>query len=237
MNRAVVVYVLHAFFDIQVVLAFLEPPYRHYLIPMHTLHFPVAGKRSDDSGSGNGINEEWTHIKEIAKISSPWVSIYCERLLDNYGQLVDYWRVEKAASCIIIVVAADGRLILPKPQYRPGIGRLTLDFCGGRCDGSKSREEVGTILQRELSVDLDEDVVSLVPLNYEGWYVNSSFSDQLLFGFVAKLKEDIYVKSGALYFESGDDLLDGPGQLTCLQCRAVLMQWMLMSDRRILKTS
>lgn len=189
---------------------------------------------NNDYGDATVGTEAWTCVGNIATISSPWVSFYCDRLRDNDGQILDYWRVEKSASCIILVVSADGRLILPKPQYRPGIGQATLDFCGGRCDNTSPRDAAVKILQRELNIDLENDVASLIPLNeIGGWVINSSFSDQLLFGFMATLKEDIeQAKSGALYFECGDELLQGPRQLTCLQCRALLMEWMMIQNRQ-----
>ena len=226
MNLALVVSGLFVFFfDVRFVLAcfcYMTPSFRQNVVvgpvgrSLRTLRdtFPNSNNHYGDANEGT---EAWTCLGEIATISSPWVSFYCERLRDSNGQILDYWRVQKSASCIILVVSADGRLILPKPQYRPGIGRATLDFCGGRCDDAEDpRDAVVKILQRELQIDLEKDVASLMPLNeMGGWVVNSSFSNQLLFGFVANLKEDTQqTKSDALFFDGGDELLHGPRQLT-----------------------
>jgi len=219
---------LFLFADIGV--AFSTPRQQH-LCRSCTSRFVVAkvAKSEDECHDvADDGTKAWISLGEIATISSPWVSIYCERLQDNTGQVLDYWRVEKAASCIVLTLTADGQLVLPRPQYRPGVGRETLDFCGGRCDATKPQEAVATILKRELFVDFDRDVVSLVPLNKDGgWIINSSFSNQLLFGFVVQLKEDVRLKKDFFYFDHGSELFRGPHQLTCLQCRSVLMEWMM----------
>jgi len=180
--------------------------------------------------NSDGGDAAWFCLGEIATISSPWVSIHCERLQDNNGQVVDYWRVEKAASCIVLTITADGRFVLPKAQYRPGAGKATLDFCGGRCNATNPQDAVATILHRELGVDLERDVASLRPLNAKGFIINSSFSNQLLFGYVAHLKADLKLDSNLLHsvrYESDKELLHGADQLECLQCRSLLMEWML----------
>ncbi|WP_228040136.1 hypothetical protein [Nodosilinea sp. LEGE 07088] len=43
--------------------------------------------------------------------------------------MLEYWRVEKADS-VIILPLQNQRLILPPHTYRPGMGKLTLDFQG-----------------------------------------------------------------------------------------------------------
>lgn len=218
------------FFFADLLVAFSTPRQQRFCRSCPS-RFLLIAKSNDEHTDDADETEVWIRLGEIAKISSPWVSIYCERLQDRSGQVLDYWRVEKPASCIVLTLTANGRLVLPRPQYRPGIGRKTLDFCGGRCDAEKPQESVATILKRELFVDLDSDVATLVSLNKDGgWIINSSFSNQLLFGFVARFKEDVLLKSDFLYFEHGSELLRGPHQLTCLQCRSVLMEWMMQGE-------
>jgi hypothetical protein len=43
-----------------------------------------------------------------------------ERLLDGAGRELDYWRVEKPDSLLVITVHR-GNLILPARSYRPGV--------------------------------------------------------------------------------------------------------------------
>jgi hypothetical protein len=98
---------------------------------------------------------------------------------------------------------------------------------------------VAGILKRELDIDLSTDVIDLKPLNEKsGWLVNSSFSNQELFGFVAVLRDDLKLGTELLHSKTYsvndmgdiDELLQN--ELICLQCRAVLMQY-LMNQRRL----
>ncbi len=129
------------------------------------------------------------HLDQIAAITSPWLSIYCERMLDDKGQTLDYWRVEKDHSVIVLAIH-ENRLVFPNKQYRPGVKEQTLDFAGGRSSTKAAPvEAVHGILKRELGIDLEKDVLELYPLNEKsGWLINSSFSNQMLFGFVAVLR-------------------------------------------------
>lgn len=187
-------------------------------------------KSASDEGESIEV-ETLTKMGEIAAISSPWLSIYCERLADNTGQVLDYWRVEKPSSCIVIVICED-RFILPKPQYRPGMGRVTLDFCGGRCDANCPQDSISFILKRELDIDIEEAALSITDINQKGWMINSSFSNQQLFGFVVHLNHQAAFAPDSLMYANGSDLLYGPDQLTCLQCRALLLEWLMIPHKR-----
>jgi hypothetical protein len=65
-------------------------------------------------------------------------------------------------------------------------------------------------------------------LNREGWPVNSSFSDQLLFGVVAAVDP---AASPSLPYETAPTDRDGLTgllrRLECLQCRAVVLELLL----------
>lgn len=193
----------------------------------------------------------WETISQFVTVESPWLRLVGEKLLDNHGQLIDYWRVEKDASAVILTLHR-GQLVLPKPQYRPGIQRCTLDFCGGRVPNDENKTPVlgvvPSILKRELGVALN-DIKSIVSLNSnnnchngsensgDGWPIDSSFSNQVLFGFVATIRDEVELDSTLLdevsyrYPTTADDgTKDATGLLsliTCLQCRAVLLTWML----------
>jgi hypothetical protein len=54
-----------------------------------------------------------------------------EHLEDETGQILKYWRVEKADSAIILPIQNQQLILLP-PTYHPGLGEKTLDFLGGR---------------------------------------------------------------------------------------------------------
>ncbi|MCA1991750.1 MAG: NUDIX hydrolase [Coleofasciculus sp. S288] len=176
--------------------------------------------------------EAWQCRDRFLELHSPWLTLIGEHLKDSQGQLLQYWRVEKADSAIILPIQ-NQQLILPPPTYRPGVGELTLDFPGGRVPSAEQPLAAAlAILQRELGVP-EEAIVRLVALNSEGWAVNSSFSNQKLYGFVAELHSTAKVPSdllGATYPTTKVGIQSLVDSLTCLQCRAVLLQWWLLKS-------
>jgi hypothetical protein len=171
--------------------------------------------------------QHWQKMSDIVTMQSPWMSIHGEWLQDDDGRLLDYWRVEKPNSAVILTIQ-NGKFIFPKATYRPGIGRSTLDFPGGRVpDNTQPVDGVADILHRELGVQ-ESDVDSIKQLNDEGWPINSSFSNQLLYGFVAEIREDAILDSAKLHpisFDKSNDINCLLSELTCLQCRSVLLNW------------
>ncbi len=119
----------------------------------------------------------WNRKSELMQLSSPWLTLIHERWSDQDEKLLDYWRVEKEHSLIVLPFSGDN-LLVSKPGFRPGVGESTLDFPGGRIPkGQTAREEVVPLLERELGVN-KTDVSEVVSINADGWVVNSSFSNQ-----------------------------------------------------------
>lgn len=176
------------------------------------------------------MNEQpWQCKERILALKTRWLTLFGETLETHQGKSLDYWRVEKADSVIVLPIYQQ-HLLLPPPMYRPGIGESTWDFPGGRClDDQMPHSAATIILQRELGI-ADSALCYLRPLNQPGWAVNSSFSNQRLYGFVAEVRADTSLlpeKLGATYpiTDSGiQALLD---KLTCLQCRSLLIEWWL----------
>ena len=174
------------------------------------------------------MSEQIWHCKErILSLKTRWLTLIGETLETPQGKSLDYWRVEKANSVIVLPIHQQ-HLLLPPPMYRPGIGKSTWDFPGGRCpDSQRPHSAAKAILQRELGI-ADSALHHLKALNQIGWPINSSFSNQRLYGFVAELKADTPLlpeKLGATYptTELGiQALLD---RLICLQCRSLLIEW------------
>jgi hypothetical protein len=173
------------------------------------------------------IEQKQRILSRFVEMRSRWLTVIGENLEDDQGQILEYWRVEKADSVIILPIQGD-RLLLPKPSYRPGVGKVTLDFPGGRVEDKNAIAEIAkTILERELGI-LPQAVFSLVTINSEGWAINSSFSNQKLYGYVAQidaeyqLNRDLFGESYEISKEGIDQLLE---VLVCLQCRAVLLDW------------
>ncbi|MGK7890672.1 MAG: NUDIX domain-containing protein [Leptolyngbyaceae cyanobacterium] len=173
------------------------------------------------------MTDNWQICDRILKLQTPWLKLIGEKLLDTNGNLLDYWRVEKADSVIILPIYRQ-QMIFPRSSYRPGVGKVTLDFPGGRCPASQSPQEAAiAILQRELGIE-ETAVTHLMPLNTEGWAINSSFSNQLLHGFVAQLAPDYPLDPDSIevaYDLTPEGMEELSDRLTCLQCRMVLREW------------
>jgi hypothetical protein len=174
----------------------------------------------------------WQTLGEVASITSPWLSVYCERLRDDKGKDLDYWRVEKDHSVVVLTIYRD-QLIFPVRQYRPGCREHTLDFPGGRVASDKTpRECVSAILARELGIDAGRDLQWLESLTETGWFINSSFSNQRLFGFVAVLYDHVKLDQAHIhdttYQVNDSDAIQKllQHELLCLQCRSILMAWL-----------
>ena len=65
-------------------------------------------------------------------------------------------------------------------------------------------------------------------LNPSGWPVNSAFSNQKLYGFVTEIHSTVSVNPdllAATYPTTSEGIGSLLDELTCLQCRTVLLEW------------
>ncbi|WP_413176217.1 NUDIX hydrolase [Anabaena azotica] len=172
-------------------------------------------------------SQQWQVQNRFLELRSKWLTVIGENLQDHEGQLLEYWRVEKADSVVILPIQ-NNYVILPPPSYRPGVGDFTLDFPGGRVPNDKSPEvAVPAILLREMGIS-ENHITKISALNTQGWLVNSSFSNQKLYGCVAEIEPNIEINPeyiGAVYPINSTGVNDLFNHLHCLQCRAVFMQW------------
>lgn len=176
--------------------------------------------------------DRWRVLSKMVEVRSPWLSLFGERLEDQAGNQFEYWRVERTDSLLVITVH-DGRLVLPTRSYRPGVGRATLDFAGGRLQSvdmiPATAEEV---VRREFNLDRGDLFASLEELNPIGWDVDSSSSNQRVFGVVGELRKQVSVAEhsiGASYPATGPGARELLGDLVCVQCRALLQDWLAKS--------
>lgn len=181
----------------------------------------------------------WQTRDRFLELHSRWMTLIGEHLQDPQGEILEYWRVEKADSVIVLpmldddlVTSGTHRILLPSPSYRPGVGRVTLDFPGGRVPEGQSPDQAAiSALKREIGIDA-VSITQLIPLTTQGWAVNSSFSNQKLFGFVAQIHNTAKLHP-AMMAVTYPATLEGVQyllrKLTCLQCRAVLLEWWLIS--------
>ncbi|MFM2064521.1 MAG: hypothetical protein RLZZ507_4192 [Cyanobacteriota bacterium] len=174
-------------------------------------------------------SKHWQIEERFLELRSKWLTLIGEKLQDDHGNILEYWRVEKADSVVILPIHKNS-IILPPPSYRPGVGELTLDFPGGRVrDGESLEFAVANILLRELGIS-ENQITKISALNNQGWLVNSSFSNQKLYGFVAEIQSNLEIDQeyiGALYPINSTGVNDLLNHLHCLQCRAVFMEWWL----------
>jgi hypothetical protein len=174
------------------------------------------------------MKNNWKTLTEFVKISSPWLTLIGEKIEDNQGNILDYWRIEKDHS-VIIITRQGNKFIFPVPVFRPGVAQVTLDFPGGRVSKSQTPKQAGlSILKRELDID-ESQLDSLTPINNRGWEINSSFSNQKLYGFSAIIKENISLNSNLIgcYYNCNEQGINQLlNDLTCLQCRALLLEYL-----------
>lgn len=181
---------------------------------------------------------KWIKLSTITEISSPWLKIFCERWQDEPGHELDYWRVEKADSVIVLPLWRDF-LILPVPFFRVGVNQLTYDLPGGRWTaGNQLQKAAIDILEREFSVAA-EFVLTVESLNTRGWLVNSSFSNQRLYSVVAEISPDFVFheeRIGRRVANKQNEIQALLEELDCLQCRSVLLEWLrVLSVKRKLR--
>lgn len=170
---------------------------------------------------------DWKRLSEFVRVGSGWVTLVGERWLCDKGKELEYWRVEKVDSVIVLPVQA-GHVFCAGPTFRPGVGYATLDFPGGRLPPDKApRDIVPSLLERELGIPA-EAVDHIKALNAEKWNINSSFSNQGLWAFVAEIDPSFAVPDGLIGAKAKTDLrglADLRARLDCLQCPAVLLEW------------
>ena len=187
-----------------------------------------SGRKDEQVVAGREGLAPWRVVETLAEVRSPWIAVVGERLEESSGRQVDYWRIEKADS-VVAVTILDGSLILPRPTYRPGVGRTTLDLPGGRLEkGGPVLDVAAEAVCRELGLPGPEHILRATLLSEVGWDVDSSTSDQKLFGVVLELVGGAPLDPslvGASYpaNEAGVGAL--LGDVTCLQCRSVVREW------------
>lgn len=175
----------------------------------------------------NPADKTWQIRDRFLELRSRWLTLIGEHLQDQEGQILEYWRIEKADSVVVLPLQGD-RILLAVPSYRPGVGQVTLDFPGGRVAPGQSPEQAAIVtLERELGVAAPE-ILQLSPLNHQGWAVNSSFSNQHLYGFVAEIDPEVRLLpqlAATTYPKTEEGVQHLLQHLACLQCRAVLLEW------------
>ncbi len=115
-------------------------------------------------------------------------------------------------------------------MFRPGIGRYTLDFCGGRIPENISPKKAAEqIVIRELNIGNKTSFADFKPVNNKVLHIDSSFTNVGLYTFVATLSSELVIgpknigKSYALDKKGIDQFFI---DVNCLQCRAAMREWL-----------
>lgn len=169
----------------------------------------------------------WKRLNETVRVRSDWMTLVGERWRCEKGREMDYWRVEKADSVIVLPIQS-GHAYCVTPTYRPGIGYETVDFPGGRLFPDYAPVDmVPLLLERELGVR-SEAIRQVNPINHMRWNINSAFSNQGLWGFIAEIDAQFPIQEsfvGARVTADSDGIAALLEKLDCLQCRALLLEW------------
>lgn len=172
-------------------------------------------------------SQPWSVLEKILCLKTKWFTLWGERLQVPHGPELEYWRIGKADSVIVLPIQAD-QILVPPAFYRPGVGSMTVDLPGGCCpQGETPAQAVVKILQRELNLP-EWAIASVVPLTSTGWAINSSFSNQKLYGFVAQIRPDWTLTPesvGATYIANSAGLNAMLSIIQCAQCRLILREW------------
>lgn len=177
-------------------------------------------------------SKKWKLVRRVLELRSAWTVVYADHLLDSKGQELEYWHVDRADSVIVLAIH-QGHFLLPEPTYRPGVDEITVDFAGGRIEPKQTPEEAAlAVLQRELGVAKTQ-VSSLEAITKQPLNVDSSFSNQKVYGFVAEIANDAEpVTSARIHPLAKIEPLRQ--KLHCLQCRAMLNEFVLQWQKELL---
>jgi hypothetical protein len=182
-------------------------------------------------------DDHWDLLESFVRIGSRWVTLIGERWRCDKGKTLEYWRVEKPDSVIVLPLQEE-HILCPTRSFRPGVGRATLDFPGGRLPtGMVPAEVVPDLLERELGVS-PEAIVETEQINAMPLLVNSSFSNQRLWGYAAMIDEAYPVPESRMHRKFPTDetgLASLLERMECLQCRALLLDWARKHSKGLLE--
>ena len=81
------------------------------------------------SGGVTGKEDEhWDLVESFVRVGSRWVTLIGERWRCDKGKILEYWRVEKADS--VIVLPLQGKHISARKTTSAGGGATNLGFSG-----------------------------------------------------------------------------------------------------------
>jgi hypothetical protein len=125
-----------------------------------------------------------------------WVRLIGESYTDQDGKDIEYYRVEKTDSVIVLPI----------------------------------QDSALAILGRELGVSADR-IEDMQVMDSQGWPINSSFSNQKLFGLIAYMSsglDDSSANTGGCFSINPESISDLLARIDCAQCRLVLFHYLFL---------
>lgn len=172
--------------------------------------------------------KEWKVKAELLNIKNQWIQFIGEKCIDNENKELEYYRVIRADSVVIIPII-NNHIIKPQSYYRHGIKKHTLDFPGGRLTNSEIiNETITDILEKELHIQA-ENITEIDILNIsKPWHVDSSFSSQKLYAATVQISPNCKIfKKEQMLKITKENILNLYNIIDCLQCRMTLIEWYL----------
>ena len=167
----------------------------------------------------------WKHLDEHLRIETPFVTFFVEELEDETGRTLEWARIEKPDS-LLLIIEDGGAILTGPPSFRPGIGAWTLDLPGGRLEGPGGIEGAAArIASRELGLP-EDSLEDLIVLTSGGWAIDSSTSSARLHVARARVRDGVSPAENVHRHRSDPEGIEALlGELDCLQCRAALEAW------------
>lgn len=100
----------------------------------------------------------WKKLAGAIVLDTPWFKIYKDKLVTPQGVQADYYYQDGNDAVVCVCITADGTFILEE-QYRPPIGRVSLDYPAGHIDPSDANPEAAA--RREIEEETGYRVGSI----------------------------------------------------------------------------
>lgn len=89
----------------------------------------------------------WQTIDQSIVFDTPWFKIRKQRMVAPSGKELDYY-IHDTNDSVICVCISDGNKLLIERQYRPPVGRISVDYPAGRMEQDDATTE--SAMRREL---------------------------------------------------------------------------------------
>ena len=106
--------------------------------------------------------QPWTIVDEAIDYQTPWFTIRKKHMKTATGRDADYYIHEGYDSVMCVCVNLKNKTVLIEQQYRPPVGKVSIDYVGGRIEPHDDSPEAGA--RRELQEEVGFEVDSILQL-------------------------------------------------------------------------